>query len=91
MLYPEQIRAARGLLKMSALELSVTAGLALKTVQNIERSNKSLRKANFETICKIKAVLEQKGIKFIDPDQKDGIAGLGIKYYPVSIKDNQKD
>ena len=66
MLYSGQIRAARGMLKISAAELAKEAGLALFTIQRLEKEDKALQKASMETVAKIKKTLQNKGIKFLN-------------------------
>jgi len=82
MLYSEQIRAARAMLKITAAELAEMTGLALITIQRMESNNEFLKKASMETVNKIKDALEKKGIKFLSPQEKDNIDGVGTRYFP---------
>ncbi len=82
MLYSEQIRAARSMLKITAAELAEITGLALITIQRMESNNEFLQKASMETVSKIKNALEKKGIKFLAPQEKDKIDGVGVRYFP---------
>lgn len=68
-----QIRAARGLLGISAAELARKAGVGWATLQRIER-NDALSSARSNTIERVKAALEEKGIEFIgDPIHSPGV------------------
>lgn len=68
-----QIRAARGLLGISAAELARKAGVGWATLQRIER-NDALSSARSDTIERVKAALEETGIEFIgDPIHSPGV------------------
>lgn len=76
MITPEQIRAARAILKWTAKELSEKAGLSLPTVQRMERdhgTDNSLGK----NVMSIQRALEDAGIQFIP--ENGGGAGVRIK------------
>ena len=77
MIYPSQIRAARGLIDISQTELAARAGLGLATIKRIENSDEDLR-ANLQTVIRIRKALEAAGIIFIDQDEKHG-PGLRLK------------
>jgi len=93
MLYSEQIRAARSLLKITTSELAEITGLAAITIQRLESDNSAITKAAYGTLDKIKTALEEKGIKFLPPQEKGNLAGVGIRYFPVENKksDNKKN
>jgi ribosome-binding protein aMBF1 (putative translation factor) len=75
MIYPCQIRAARGLLGINQTELSRRAKVGVATVKRIERSTEDLR-VTVETLLRIKRALEAAGINFID---EDGTQGPGVR------------
>jgi transcriptional regulator with XRE-family HTH domain len=79
-IFSSQIRAARGMLKMSQLELSLETGLSLPTIKNIETEDEAIKKAKFSSITKIKEALEAKGIEFIfNKDESGKISEVGVK------------
>jgi transcriptional regulator with XRE-family HTH domain len=57
-----QIRAARGLLRWSAIELADKAGVSRATINNIEEASVQPRAKSLEDIVR---VLEEEGIEFI--------------------------
>ena len=75
MIYPSQIRAARGLLNINQTELSRRAGLGVATVKRIESSTDDLR-VTVQTLLRIQKALEAAGIIFIDQDEEHG---LGVR------------
>ena len=75
MIYPSQIRAARGLLDISQTELSRRAGLGLATVKRIESSTEDLR-VTVQTLLRIQRALEAAGIIFI---AQEGEHGPGVR------------
>ena len=82
MITPEQIRAARAILKWTAKELSEKAGLSLPTVQRMERdhgTDSSLGK----NIMAVQQVLENAGIEFIPENG----GGVGVRMKKGSSKD----
>ncbi len=60
-----QIRAARGLLRWSAEELSRRAGIHVSTIQRLERKN-SPTNGHLLTIRKIQRAFEDSGIIFFE-------------------------
>ncbi len=71
---------------MSALELADISNVSAGTIRNLERSDEAIKKASLDTVSKIKAALEKKGIKFLNPsEQEDGsLSGYGVRYFPKS-------
>lgn len=68
-----QIRAARGLLGWSALELSRNAKVGWATIQRIEAID-ALPAARHSTLLAVSAALEEAGIEFIgDPIHSPGV------------------
>jgi transcriptional regulator with XRE-family HTH domain len=84
MILAKQIRAARGMLDMSQLELSNQTGISINTISKIEKSQESMEKSGMETINKIKKALESRGIKFLPLKEEDGKVVTGIKLYSDS-------
>ena len=63
----DQIRAARALLRWSARELAVEAGLSLPTVQRLEAAN-GMPSTSVKTLTSIKTALERAGVEFTNGD-----------------------
>lgn len=76
MLTAEQIRAARGLLRWSARQLGIRAGIHMSTIQRLERGDGPVH-ASVTTVGKIESAFEGAGIEFLD-DAK----GLGVRLKP---------
>lgn len=73
MISASQIRAARGLLDISAAELSTLSGVDLRTIQRFERSL-GVPASRAGTLERIKAALETQGIVFFgDPVTSPGV------------------
>lgn len=73
MISSSQIRAARGMLGISAAELANLAGVTWKTVQRFEAVN-GIPPSRSGTLERVKAALEEKGIEFIgDPIGSPGV------------------
>jgi transcriptional regulator with XRE-family HTH domain len=69
-----QIKAARSLLRWRQDQLARLTGLALSTIRRLERSEGRIE-ANFDTVEKIRQVLEDAGIEFI------GTPNLGVRFW----------
>jgi len=74
-----QIKAARALIKMSQLELQKRAEVSMATLQNIENDEGKIKTTTFNTLKKIKDILEQEGIEFIPPFDDNDPNGSGVK------------
>jgi transcriptional regulator with XRE-family HTH domain len=73
MLTGQQIRMARSALKWSARELAERTGLAMKTIQRIEATDRTPSSYS-STLTELKACFEAAGIEFIgSPDDGPGI------------------
>lgn len=68
---PEQSRAARAWLDMSQDQLAAAAGVSNSTVRDFEAGR---RKPIGVTLAAMRAVLEAKGIAFVDGEGTSGIA-----------------
>ncbi len=75
MIHPSQIRAARALLRMTQSSLAEASGIGLATIKRLEVTADGAR-GNVRTFLKLQAVLEAKGIIFID---EDGSSGPGVR------------
>lgn len=82
MINSSQIRAARGLLGISQVELALESGLSLQTIKNLEQSDGAIEKANFATLNKIRTTLEKKGVRFTFSEEKDD----GGKFLEIGVK-----
>ncbi|NBV06272.1 MAG: XRE family transcriptional regulator [Proteobacteria bacterium] len=87
MLTSSQIRAARGCLNISQLEIAKEIGISMNTFYRIEGDEELLARANLATIKKIKNFFEGRGIKFIAASEEDG-SGAGLRYFPNKKKDD---
>ena len=68
-----QIRAARGLLGISAAELAERAGVTWKTIQRFETAD-GIPPNRSGTLDKVRAALEAQGIEFLgDPETSPGV------------------
>ena len=68
-----QIRAGRGLLQISAVELAERANVTWKTIQRFETSA-GIPPSRSGTLERVKSALEQAGIEFIgDPLTSPGV------------------
>jgi transcriptional regulator with XRE-family HTH domain len=72
-----QIKAARSFLRWRQEQLAKLTGLALSTIRRLERSEGRIE-ANFDTVEKIRQVLENAGIEFI------GSPNLGVRFWVPS-------
>ena len=71
MINPSQIRAARGLLDITQLELARRSDVGLATVRRLESSTGDLR-VTVHVLLRIQRALESGGIIFIDQDGQNG-------------------
>jgi hypothetical protein len=81
MLSSVQIRAARGCLAISQVEVSKETEISLNTIYRLESDPEAVGKANMANIKKIKVFFEKRGIKFLPPSEPDG-TGEGVRYFP---------
>jgi hypothetical protein len=77
-----QVRAARGLLNMSASQLAEETGLALNTIKRAERTNgpSAVMRANAKLLVE---TLERHGVVFINANAKFG-PGVRLRLDSVS-------
>ncbi len=70
MLTPDQIRAARALLRWSARELAARSLVHLTTIQRMEGLHGVLR-GRIATLQKVQTALEAAGVEFTEPKRGD--------------------
>ncbi|NKJ07893.1 MULTISPECIES: helix-turn-helix domain-containing protein [unclassified Rhizobium] len=71
---PEQIVAARGLLRLSQSELAKCAGVSRTSITRIEKGDDP---KNIASLAKLQAALEEKGILFLP---ETDIVGDGVRF-----------
>ena len=73
MVASEQIRAARALLRLSVVDLSLKSGVGIATIKRLEAMD-GLPSANVRTVDALVKALESLGIDFIgSPDDCPGV------------------
>ena len=73
MITSSQLRAARALLKITAIDLASISGIGISTIKRFELSE-GVPSGNIKTIDSIKKALENAGIEFIgSPDDRPGV------------------
>ncbi len=71
---PDQIRAARAMLRWSARELAARSSVHLTTIQRMEGRRGVLR-GHIATLQKVQAALEAAGVEFTEPKR----GGPGVR------------
>lgn len=71
---PEQIIAARGLLRLSQSELAKSAGVSRTSITRIEKGDDP---KNIASLAKLQAALEDKGILFLP---ETNTVGDGVRF-----------
>ena len=73
MITSSQLRAARALLKITAIDLASISGVGVSTIKRFELSE-GIPSGNIKTIDSLKKALEKAGIEFIGtPDDRPGV------------------
>lgn len=73
MISTSQIRAARALLRWSAEELSVHAGVGVATIRRLELQD-GVPSSNAKTLQEIQKAFESAGVEFVGtPDDRPGV------------------
>ena len=75
MLYSEQLRAARALLRWEQATLAARAGISAVTIKRLERLDGPILAVKVATVEAIRKVLEAAGIELIAPEE--GVRGPG--------------
>jgi transcriptional regulator with XRE-family HTH domain len=78
MIFAAEIRAARGLLGWSQLELAEAASVGVATVRRLESAGTQIR-GSVEVVWKIQRALEAAGVEFISADETKG-PGVRLKH-----------
>ena len=76
MIYPKQIRAARGLLGINQTELALRSGVSPGTVRRIEALPIDSLSVKVDTLLRIQRALEEGGVVFI---AADAMLGPGVR------------
>ena len=73
MITSSQLRAARALLRITAIDLASISGVGISTIKRFELSE-GVPSGNIKTIDALKKALENAGIEFIgSPDDRPGV------------------
>ena len=73
MISSEQIRAARALIRWSALDLAQNSGIGVATIRRIEMAD-GIPSSNAKTLDLIQKTLENAGIEFVGtPEDSPGV------------------
>ena len=83
MLYPEQLRAARALLRWEQSTVAAHARVSVETVKRLERLHGPIVAVKVATIEAIRRALEAAGIEFIDPEEGKRGPGVALKWGTV--------
>jgi transcriptional regulator with XRE-family HTH domain len=78
MLYSEQLRAARALLRWEQATLAARAGISAVTIKRLERLDGPIMAVKVSTVEAIRRVLEEAGIELIAPEE--GVRGPGAAF-----------
>lgn len=73
---PEQLRMARGALRIGVRDLAEMAGISFTTINRFETEKGGLQHASAEAIRK---ALEAEGIQFLENGQVAGGSGVALK------------
>jgi transcriptional regulator with XRE-family HTH domain len=76
MLFAEQLRAARALLRWEQSTVATKAHVSVETVKRLERLDGPLTAVKVGTINAIQRAFEAAGLEFIDPEE--GVRGPGV-------------
>jgi hypothetical protein len=88
MLYSEQLRAARALLRWEQSTVAAHARVSVETVKRLERLDGPIVAVKVATIEAIRRALEAAGIDFIDPVEGKRGPGVALKWGTV-VGDSQ--
>ena len=73
MITSSQLRAARALLKITAIDLASISGVGISTIKRFELSE-GVPSGNIKTIDALKKALENVGIEFVgSPEDRPGV------------------
>ncbi len=80
MLYSEQLRAARALLRWEQSTVAAHARVSVETVKRLERLDGPIVAVKVATLEAIRRALEAAGIEFIDPEEGKRGPGVALKW-----------
>ena len=83
MLYSEQLRAARALLRWEQSTVAAHARVSVETIKRLERLDGPIVAVKVATIEAIRRALEAAGIEFIDPEEGKRGPGVALKWGTV--------
>jgi|SRR5271157_4790361 len=83
MLYFEQLRAARALLRWEQSTVAAQARVSVETVKRLERLDGPIVAVKVATIEAIRRAHEAAGIEFIDPEEGKRGPGVALKWGTV--------
>ena len=83
MLYSEQLRAARALLRWEQSTVAAHARVSVETVKRLERLDGPIVAVKVATIEAIKQALGAAGIEFIEPEEGKRGPGVALKWGTV--------
>ena len=76
-IYSAQLRAARGLLKMTRKKLSELSTVNINSIRDYELCDDRLLNAKHITITKIIEIFRERGVRFV-AEEKEGTKILGV-------------
>lgn len=76
---PEQLRAARSLLRWDQAQLARASGVSVETIKRLE-AQKGRLAARTDTIYALRAAFEARGIVFVPPTDQESLAGAGVVF-----------
>jgi predicted transcriptional regulator len=76
MLTPDQLRAARALVKWSREDLATKSGVATVTIKGFELLGAD---SKISTLSKLRRALEDAGVEFIDDGYRSEDGGPGVR------------
>ena len=73
---PAQIRAARGLVDWTQVDLANFSGVSEMSIKNVERGKRDTRSS---TLTKIQGAFREAGVLFLETDQASLGGGAGVR------------
>ena len=87
MIFGFQIKAGRGIVRMSQIELGELSTVSVPTIQRIENDEEHAKSATQDTMNKLRRALEDSGVKFIKATDAAG-TGAGVRLWIENKKNN---
>lgn len=85
MIFGFQIKAGRGIIRMSQIDLGKISGVSVPTIQRIENDEEHAKSATQDTMNKLSRALEESGVKFIKATDATG-NGAGVRLWTENKK-----